>query len=307
MSRPEDPAQGAGKDAAPGEFVVWGHNGRTAMTTWREPAGVVHTRAGLALPGGGKLWEWTVPKAPVRTLDCGCYDPYDQPPSSVAQGGNRERCAEDTPLDTLVFDQVAGDGVWSAMTDLPDDAGADPGMFEGTIARTFVPLGSVGPYLFVARKDAVYVCGTPKPKDVWTSAVLDLDAQKPTTIFSPAELARIEAEEKVEAAQALCVAPDCFQPKPEAVTLARVRPAFAPDGKLGLKLLFTGEATLAAGDGVWSTGTRSVELDAKALPAALQPYADAPAAVTDHWKVGEVPAAAGWSPIGDELRNQFGG
>lgn len=309
MSRPQTDHGEEGAAAPAGsDFLTWRKSGAAPMTTWvAEGVGVVHPRAGLVLPGGDALWQLDVVDAPFPTLDCACYDPFDLPASEAGRAEQRVRCTRDTPLAGAMLRQVNGDRLVPLLADLPDDRGTDPAVFEGTLARAFEPMGSVGPWLFLARRDTVYTCGAPKPLDRWTFQVIDAARQAPSTIFSPAELARIEAEEKVEAARALCVAPDCFQPKPDATTLTRYWPAFGDDGRLVLKLQFTTEAALSAGDDAWDSGTRSVVVDAKAIPAALAPYDHAPAPIVELWKLGGVPAPGGWAPVGERMRKAFGG
>lgn len=309
MSRPTAPtgddAAGAG---AGGEYVMWRHNGAAPVTTWVEAGGgVVHTRADLALPGGGTLWTWHARPTPIKVLDCACYDPFDLPASEAGRAEQRARCTRDASIDALVLHDEASGAEVPLLADVPDDAGVDPALFEGTLARTFTPLGGVGNWLFLTRKDVVYTCGAPKPVERFTFEVIDLDKQAHSTIFSPAELARIEAEERVEAATALCVAPDCFQPKPDATRLTRSWPAFGEGGALVLKLQFTTDAALNASDGRWDSGTRSVVLDAKALPAALAPFATPPGPVKELWTLGGVPEVGGFAPVDPALRKPFGG
>ena len=290
------------------DFVTWGMNPTTRQTSsaWiNATTGVVSTHTGITLPGAGKLWDWTLTPLEVSTLDCACYDPFNLPVSEAARSERRARCTRPARLDTLSLVPRDGGTALVLLAEAPADA-AIPTVHEGTITRTYTPLGAVGPWFFVARRQETLACGAATPVVTWTWQTVDMRVPSETALLSPADLSNIEGDEKTRVAEALCVAPDCFSADPAKVRFALLRPGFGVDGKLLARLQFYSEAAIGAADGLWDSGTRSVLVDAAALPAGLAPWQDTPPAVMAHWR-SEPPVQGGWMPADSILQAAFAG
>jgi hypothetical protein len=286
------------------DFLVWRLDGTRSTTAWvREGDGVVHTRPGIWLGAGGHLWKWGTTQVTTPVLDCGCYDPYDLPPREDLRQARKKSCIRDAQIEALQIQQVDGDRVVAVLAEPPDD-GRDPELFEGRVKRSYAPLGAVGKWLFVARREERMACTDSTPTVKWAFATVDLESGASGTMLSPSDLNQVENVEKARAAELLCVAPDCFKPDPAKVRFTAMSPRWSPD--LALSLQYTTDAVLGQPDGRWDSGTRSGDVDAAELPTALRPYADTPPAVEAFWPNG-APETGGWTPVDPAMRTLFGG
>ncbi|MFZ5479690.1 MAG: hypothetical protein ACOZNI_23200 [Myxococcota bacterium] len=302
----EDVAGDAGPSPHGTQFLVWKLDGTRSSTTWvREGDGALHTRTGIFLGGGGRLWKWATAQTTTPALDCGCYDPYDLPPREDLREAKRKACTRDVPLDALAVEEVTGDRVISALGEPPDDGG-DPELFEGRVKRAYMPLGSVGKWLFVARREERMGCTDSNANVRWAFATIDLEAGVEAGLLSPSDTNQVENVEKTRAAQSLCAPPDCFKPDPAKVRFALMRPAWSPEKDLKLTLQYVTDAVLGSPDGLWDSGTRSTKLEAAELPEKLRAYEKTPAPVKQFWITG-APEAGGWTIADEGMRTSFGG
>jgi hypothetical protein len=295
----EAPGSDLGRD-----FLVWRLDGTRSTTTWvRDGDGVLHTRPGIYMGGDGHLWKWDTTQVTTPALDCGCYDPYDLPPREDLRQARKKNCTRDAPLEALRIEEVTGDRVIPVLAEPPDD-GSDPELFEGRVKRSYAPLGAVGKWLFVARREERMGCTDSTPTVSWAFATVDLSAGAQATMLGPSDLNQVENVEKTRAAELLCVAPDCFKPDPAKLRFASMRPAWTPD--LSLALQYATPAVLGQPDGLWDSGTRSGDIVAAELPAALRPYSTTPPAVKAFW-VNGAPETGGWTVATEGMRVAFGG
>jgi hypothetical protein len=233
---------------------------RTRTLALDSEGNVVGTIDGIAIMTKKGLVRVTETKVPVATQPCERFDdkgnelPRDQwdPP----QAGEATRMSLATAEGSVPFvSPEAGDGA-------------------NELQHSAEIVASVGPYLFVRESMYAYACGAHGFTSV-SAMVYDVE-QRAEVPMAPAK--SDEAALRKRAALAL-TSDDGFDPDGEAgVELTEAQPEWK-GASLSLKFQFTAGTCYACGDGAWSSYTKSVALDAPALPRELAPYANPPEAV----------------------------
>jgi hypothetical protein len=76
-----------------------------------------------------------------------------------------------------------------------------------------------------------------------------------------------------------------------------IEPVIVPGAGLGMRYQFSASSSFAASDGTWGAYTRSVDVAAAVLPAAVAPYAAIPPALYAFPCPGEGLAIGGFAPV----------
>ncbi|MGE3629584.1 MAG: hypothetical protein AB7P00_06705 [Sandaracinaceae bacterium] len=204
---------------------------------------------------GDALWQWHTEARSVPLYP----EPPDEAPGEPTSLGTVSRFA----LRELVAD---ADVTVIAMPELEA---------ARSIQQTVSLEGLVGPYLFV-RED-IYV-------DAWgahgsTSAraiVWDLRAASATDLLTERERVELGGAPLARARVRLAAARDAGEAAPGVIDLAAVHPRWDIDDGLAVELQFIEAACYACGDGLFGDYTRSVTLDAPAVPERLLRHRSVP-------------------------------
>lgn len=276
---------------APTDYLVWtteGDEDKPPHTVWLSAAGsVLAEREGLFFAAGERLWQWTTIEVAGKTCDCECFE---------AAGG--AACEQDTTSKVDQLSEVGG-GATVALSEGGATGGCDEGMGESDCHA--VPVGAVGPYLFVADSCHLYFCGAAHGETGWSFRVWDLTSGKQVDLHTADELAAIaRTEQPIAVAQFTARVEDdgddVWDADKAALTMARPRWGGA---ELALDLQFTAGTSYAMSDGEWDSYTTSTTVPASRLPELLAGFATIPAPVRDHLMKAELgeSAAAGWSAV----------
>jgi hypothetical protein len=280
-------SRGGGGAAAPGAearaVLVWHWSPRpahdegapTVRTVWLEPDGaggvrVAGERAELVFAAGERLWVWREQPIEVETCDCECVE-------GGGEGG--AGCARREPAREGVLVELGGAGAQVALTEAQGGSCED-GIGESSCQA--LPLGGVGPYLFVGDVCHEYACGAAHGDFGWTFTVLDLETGKPVDLLTPAERAELAAAADAEARRELTPEdPELGGMLEDELELTLYRPRLDGD-HVTLEVQMTAHVPYAASDGNWHAYTASAMVDAPRLPAAFAAWRAVPAAA-ERW------------------------
>lgn len=219
----------------------------------------------LILYADGELWAWRTYRFQVPT--CPCPDPggdllaLDEPVCEEAPGG-----------DALQLVGLTG----GTQREVVGIRGARS---EGGERQTISLLGMLGPLLLLRVDLNAAGCGI---HGTTTSRFVAFHGGlgRAVDLLSADEVGRLQLRERTEAWQALRRDTRTYPVETAAdithsATLADVR-----DGALLLCHRFTAAACFECSDGLWSTGTRSVNVPVREVPGRLAPFVEIPAAVS---------------------------
>jgi hypothetical protein len=270
-------------DAHGDTFTYWlrGNNIDGKLLAKRE--GVV-----LSLPNG--LFEIQSREASQPTCDCSAQPPEDAGaescPAVVASGASGH---------VLVAVRLT-DGEEIPMTAAPKAEDSSGPLYEALEFGSAVT-ASVGPYVFVRTDIRTYACGA--AHDDWSSEfqVFDLESGEMVDLLSEEERARILSREQ-KAAFALFEGDTLVDAeRPEDLELTMITPVLLPGAGLSLRYQFTARSSFAASDGTWGAYTRSVDVPAAEMPAAMAPFQRTPVAIKRFIWPGEGLVVGGYSLV----------
>lgn len=254
--------------APTGGLLLWEQSSDGSLQTrWRLPSGEVGpTAPGLLLSSGSALWALTQQEAPSQQMDAACAraQPTTTPAWSLV---SVEPPGQEIPL----FVDVRA----------AREATRTPGQPWLSWLASIAVVGTAGPYLFLRADTYQMACGDAHGLSQSFSSVIDLRTGQPARVLSDAERAALPAaiEGPLRAAYEEERSLDPTGPLPEG-TLTLLLPAL-PHDHLTLHYQLTLPDCYACSDGEWSDYTTSVRVPAPTLPAALAPFANAPAGTSD--------------------------
>jgi len=240
----------------------------------------------LALPGG--LLEIRSREIRLPTCDCAAWD--------EAEGEGACPAIEENAVASTLFATTLPDGAELEITEPSEAEGAD-GPLYGELESKASVVASMGPYLFVRIDTRTMACGA--ARDTWSARfeVFDLVAGRTIEILSAEEKAVVLGREQA-AAFKLFEGDNLVDAKrPEDLELTMIAPVIVAGAGLGLRYQFSAGSSFAASDGAWGAYTRSVDVPAAALPAAVAPYAAIPPALNAFPCPGEELAIGGFAPV----------
>ncbi len=271
-------------------LLVWTVNEDGERMTWTldedgEPADL---RDGVHIAARGGVWAWHETVEKLATTACPTYgdNGVEQPAAEAPAPGTGVRI-------TLEREDAAG------RTELVAPEG-DEGAQD--LEETVDLVASVGPYLFIRESTYAYTCGAhgnvgvsfrvydaERGADVWTSGdegrFVDLAAMA-------RESTRARSELLVDDDVAV-FATDGALP----VDFTAIVPSYDTDGALEIGLQFTAATCYACSDGAWSSYTKSTTEPLVDLPAALRPWAAAPAGVGAFLRDHPTLTLGGWTRL----------
>jgi len=281
---------GAAPARAEVSYLVASSTGEGWETHWLRvgPGGVevLATAPHLILFADGELWAWRTYRFQVPT--CSCPDPggdllsLDEPGCGEAPGG-----------DALQLVGLVG----GEQREVVGIRGEES---EGGERQSVSLLGMLGPLLLLRVDLNALGCGihgTIQSRFVAFHAGLGREVD----LLSADEIGRIQLRERTEAWQALRRDSAAYPIESAAdithsATLADLR-----SDALTLRHQFTADACFECSDGRWSSGTRSVRVTAREVPARLAPFTQIPTPVSAFLAEQGVPdgqdVVAGVSPV----------
>lgn len=264
---PPDPAEelllwAVGADGAATTLWIRG-NSRGGTVLGRRP-GIL-----LALPDG--VVEVREREVSLPTCDCAA-EPGD--------GGTAECPAviEGGATGAVLVAARLPDGDEIGITEAPEASDHGVPLYEALEFGAEIT-ASVGPFLFVRADERSLACGA--AHDDWSARfeVFDAAAGEPTGLLSEEERARLLDREQAAAFRLMAGDTLADAARPEDLELTMITPVAGPGGALGLRYQFSARSSFAASDGTWGAYTRSVDVPAASLPAALLPFAPVPRAL----------------------------
>jgi len=245
-------------------------------------------RRGLIVSAGGGMWYWEESEREVPLCDCDAW-------RLIAFEGP---CPvnEEPALSVMVtmVDRITGEEIEISRIELPSSDGRHIVSYSSRV----VPLGSVGPYLFVQQLEEGRTCEQDGAFSREEFAVIDLRTGEPADILNDQELDRIDSRERLEAFE--LVRSDTIADVRDAsdLTLLAVEPRLDPGFGLGVNLRFGTEATIDAQGGAWTAAyAGTVLIPADWTPLSLRRFLIPPAVVRTYASGGSANLARGWSVV----------
>ena len=265
---------------------------REPTTHWirgnRQGGRLVASRPGivLALPGG--VYEIEAREVAVPTCDCAAWGEAEQKGECPA--------AEGGAAVTILVAARLTDGEEWPITEPPE--GADGGgPSYGELESVASVIASMGPYLFVRVDTRGMACGAPHDSSSSEFSVFDLVAGRTVDLLSPEERQRVLGREQAAAFKLFEGDTLAEAARPEDLDLTMIAPVILPGVGLSLRYQFSAGSSFAAADGAWGGYTRSVDVPAAELPAAIVPFAAIPEALYAFPCPGEGLAIGGFAPV----------
>jgi hypothetical protein len=288
---PPDPLQ---------DVLLWTINAHGERAThWingnRTGGRLVGSRPGIALALPSGVYEVGTRDVELPTCDCAAWEAAGQEGDCPA--------VEAGAVATTLFAVRRPGGEELAITD-PPEASGDAGPSYSELESTASVIASMGPYLFVRVDTREMACGA--AHESWSSefSVFDLVAGRAVDLLTAEERAAVLGREQAAAFKLFEGDNLADAARPEDLELTMIAPVIVPGAGLGLRYQFTAGSSYAASDGEWGAYTRSVDVPAASLPAAVAPYAAIPPALNAFPYPGEGLAIGGFAPItatGDDL------
>jgi hypothetical protein len=294
-------ACGAGDDFVPPppqpqrDVLLWTRDAHGDPSThWvrgnRAGGKVLGARDGIVLSLPEGLFEIDARDAYVPTCDCGAEPdagaPEDACPAAIEAGAAGK----------VLVAVRQEDGAEFPITQVPDAADADGPLFEA-LEFGAEATASVGPYLFVRSDARSSSCGSSREELRSDFTVFDLSSGGAVDLLSEKDLAAILAKEQTAAFKLFADDPHVDAKRPEDLELTAMEPVFIAGAGVAMRYQFSARSSFEASDGAWGAYTRSVEVPAGALPAALAPYAAIPDAVDVFMQPSDDYTVGGFFPV----------
>jgi hypothetical protein len=249
---------------------------------------VVASRPGITLAMPGGLYEIGTRDVRLPTCDCAAWE-------EAAQEGECP-AIEDGAVASRLIAVRQPDGEESPITDPPEAIG-DDGPSYGELESTAAVVASMGPYLFIRIDTRTMACGA--AHESWSAefAVFDLVAGRTVDLLTEEERIGVLGREQAAAFKLFEGDNLADAARPEDLELTMIAPVIVAGAGLGMRYQFSASSSFAASDGTWGAYTRSVDVPAAVLPAALAPYAAIPAALNAFPCPGEGLAIGGFAPV----------
>ena len=274
--------------------LVWTVGKGGERETWTVDAvdGVLSHAEGVRLAAGGRVWVWRESAREVPTTACPEFDAagHELPPGPPPPPGKGLRVAlereDGAPETQEVVSPVEADGARD-------------------VEQSAELVGTVGPYVFVRASTYAYACGAHGNVGydfiVWDarsgSAAWASEAPAPTA-FAADWGTVVPREEAVRVLAADSDVADLLQGDPAEMQLTEVLPSYDDDVQLAVRFQITAPACYACSDGAWSSYTKSTQMSARAIPAALRAWSTPPPAVSLFARTHPDLAIGGWSRLG---------
>jgi hypothetical protein len=249
---------------------------------------IIASRPGLLLAVPGGVYEVEERAVELPTCDCAAWEAAGREGAcpAVAAGADVTRLVAVSRLD----------GEESPITD-PPEAEDGNGPAFGELASRARVTASMGPYLFVRIDTRATACGAAHDTLSSELIVFDLVAGGAVDLFTEAERSALAGREQAAAFELFEGDTLVDAARPEDLELTMIAPSVLPGVGLGLRYQFSAGSSFAASDGAWGAYTRSVEVNAAALPASIAPFAEIPEALRTFPPPGEGLAIGGFAPI----------
>lgn len=282
------------------DVLLWTIDGEGLTAThWlrgnRQGGNLVASRTGivLALPTG--LYEIREREVELATCDCAAWE------ESGREGACPAGEAGSIGVALVAIRQPDGEEIPIAG---PAQTQGEDGPIYGALESVAAVAASVGPFLFVRVDTRGTVCG--ESHETWSAdfSVFDLTTGAPVELLTPEERARVLGREQAAAFKMFEGDNLARAARPEDLELTMMMPVLVPGAGITLRYQFSASSSFNASDGTWGAYTRSVDVLAAEVPAAIAPYSPIPPALVKFPIPGEGLAIGGFSPIsatGEEL------
>lgn len=245
-------------------------------------AEVVAAGPGVAIPVGLEVWQWRETEVAVPLCDCETWE------RAAMEGPCPETLEPGWGMRVELVELLSGESLELVPAPGDEDDGDGPEFIDYSAAVE--PIASVGPFLFFRRDEGGAICGAAHGS--WSSSfeVFDFERREIVDVLSSEERGRILATEQHTAYELMRGDRLVEVARAEDLELTVIEPRWYPNG-LGVTYQFSARASYADSDDNWGAYTRSVQVPARELPAALAPFA-------------LIPEALGTAvvPAGDDLR-----
>jgi len=274
-------------------FVLWAEKGEERSTLWIRgnalASEIVGIRPGLLLPGGDALWEWREEPAELPLCDCEAWQ-------EAASEGPCPAAAETADATRILLHDLVSGAEIELLSAPTVDPAAGPELvyYHGAAS----PVATVGPYVFVRHGEESLACGA--AHNSWSGGftVWDLDQRAEVEVLDAADRERIATAERETAYKLFDGDKLVDIGSPDDLELTVIEPSYQPGRGLVLTYQFTADASFADSDENWGSYSRSVDVEARALPTALVPFAPIPPALQNLAIVGDDLRVGGWAVFG---------
>ncbi len=258
------------------DTVLWTEDeeGRVASYWLRGNANridIAVMREDLVIPVEGALWFWRETTIPVTLCDCAAWEiaGFDEPCPE----------AEDMGQSTKIHlvDRVSGE----ELELLPEDSAAnDRELVFSAFRGEAVPIGSVGPYLFVRFEEQGSTCDNEGNHLRRSYVTLDLVKREIVDIVTHTEREKIDEIERQNAFDHMRADQLASVSDPSDLELVGVEPMYGAGGGFGILYRFDAQAVHAPEQEAWrSTYSGTVSVPATRIPSLLEAYVIPPPVV----------------------------
>ncbi len=235
------------------EVWVWEAASETVVRSVRvdEEGRPLQTVDGAVMFAGGRRYRLRIDERQVRALDCDVMN-------ETGEVAYSDEAVTTRGLSLCLADADADDDAGCRTLMEPSNDGD-----AAEVNESIVPVGAIGPYVFVVASRWSYECGAHGNAD-YSALVVDVrdgSATSPAELFRAGPALRVRALTKLQDEFE-----DRFDPEvaAEGISLVSLRPIFDATG-LRLAVRFAAEACYACSGDDWSSYTVSTEVETREL------------------------------------------